>query len=203
MILPIILLILIVLIISLIICFLFYIFLPSIKIDEKLKDDPIIPRNNKNFLIAEDVYFEKSDYKAMVMCSCEKETKLRRSVFNPSYSCFMAKTNLGTGLDCKYACIGLGDCLKVCPQQAIILQNQTAVITNNCCSCGKCIEICPQNIIQLVPRNTKKVILCNNTSHDLTSCNKYLSEENVEWKEKKDFKLWSYCYKIITRIIKF
>lgn len=202
MILPIILLILIVLIISLLIAFLFYVFFSSIKIDEKFKDDPIIPGNKKNYLISEDVYFEKNENRAVVLCSCNKEFKLKRTIFNENYSCFMAKSNFGTGMDCKYGCIGLGDCLKVCPQQAIVIENNTAVITSNCCGCGKCINICPQGIIQLIPKNSTKIQLCSCKENELTSCSKFLSEGNIEWKVKKDFKLWSYCYKLIRRLFK-
>ncbi len=202
MILPIILLILIVLIISLLIAFLFYVFFPSIKIDEKFKDDPIIPGNKKNYLISEDVYFEKNENRAVVLCSCNKTLSLKHTKFNESYTCFMVKNSLGTGSDCPFACIGLGDCMKICPQMAIIIENNTALVTDNCCGCGKCIEVCPQGIIQLIPKNSTKIQLCSCKENELTSCSKFLSEGNIEWKVKKDFKLWSYCYKLIRRLFK-
>lgn len=198
MILPIILLILITLLVTLLIMFSYYILLPSIHIEEKNDDDPLIPEKDKPFLIPDYKLHEKNDFKAIVMCSCNKETSLKRTDFNDKYSCFMVKNKLGTGMDCKYACIGLGDCTKVCSQNAIIIKNKTAVITNNCCGCGKCIEVCPQKIIKLIPRSTKSMILCNNNSPEcLTSCNKKQVEEKVSWDVKKDFKIWLYCYKII------
>ena len=75
----------------------------------------------------------------------------------------------------------------------------TAVITNNCCGCGKCVSVCPQHIIDLIPTDTKKTIVCSNDSSETTSCNKLNYEENVIWNDKKDFKIWEYCYKIIKR----
>ena len=111
----------------------------------------------------------------------------------------MAKTTFGSSLDCKFACLGLGDCAKICPQEAIKIENMTAVITNNCCGCGKCVQICPQNIIDLIPTDTKRMVICANDASENTSCSKLNSEENITWKDKKDFKIWEYCYRILMR----
>ena len=111
----------------------------------------------------------------------------------------MAKTVFGSSLDCKIACLGLGDCVKICPQEAIKIENMTAVITDNCCGCGKCVSICPQKIIDLIPADTKRMVICANDSSENTSCSKLKSEENVCWNDKKDFKIWEYCYRILKR----
>ncbi len=203
MILSIILLVLILLLLAMLILFSFMVLLPSIKINPKKDDDPLIPLKAKTFLIPDYKNFEKTDLRALVLCSCHKDTNLQRSNFNESYSCFMVKNTYGTGMDCKFACIGLGDCAKVCPQEAILIKNRTAVITNNCCGCGKCLEVCPQKIIKLVDKNTKTFVLCNNNSSEsLTSCNKKQSEENVSWNDKKGFKIWKHCYKILDRLFR-
>ena len=65
---------------------------------------------------------------------------------------------------CPYACLGLGDCLEVCPQDAISIkpENGVAVIdTEKCTGCGLCLTECPQNLIELVPAGTKIAFLCN------------------------------------------
>ena len=49
---------------------------------------------------------------------------------------------------CTVACIGCGKCVKVCPFEAITLENNLAYIDpNKCKSCRKCEEACPQNAI--------------------------------------------------------
>lgn len=202
MILSIVLLVLLILVISLIILFCFYVFLPSIQMNEDNSSDSLMPQQKKSFIIPEDTVFEKTELKAFVLCNCKKSTTLPRIDFNEGHTCFMAKNTYGTGLDCKYACIGLGDCAKVCPQQAIFFENNTAVISNNCCGCGKCIEVCPQKIIKLIDKKTQKLIVCDNNHEELTSCNKHQVEENISWTDKKDFKIWTYCYKILSRIFK-
>ena len=114
----------------------------------------------------------------------------------------MINSDNGTGTDCKYSCIGLGDCVKACPQEAIKIINNTAVVTSLCIGCGRCIDVCPLNIIKLIPVDTNKMAVCSNCNHDPTSCSLIQKEKKIEWPEKKDFKIWSSCYKIIKKIIK-
>ena len=199
MILKIVLLIVFLLILILISFFTLYILIPSIsKADNKI-EDPLVPLTLSPVILPEEKKYVPSDKKAYVLCSCHKECKLDRSMFNPEYTCVMAKTVFGSSLDCKFACLGLGDCIKVCPQEAIIIENMTAVITSTCCGCGKCVSICPQQIIDLIPTDTKRTVICSNDTEEFTSCSKYKSEENISWNDKKDFKIWEYWYRIIKR----
>jgi len=65
---------------------------------------------------------------------------------------------------CPYACLGLGDCVKVCPEGAISIKpgNGVAVVDpEKCTGCGLCVAECPQNLIGLVPAGTKVAFLCN------------------------------------------
>ena len=65
---------------------------------------------------------------------------------------------------CLYACLGLGDCVNVCPQGAISLKKENGVAVvdvDKCTGCGLCISECPQNVIELVPSGTKISFLCN------------------------------------------
>ncbi len=199
MILKIVLLILFLLLLILLSFFTLYILIPSITKGDKKTDDPLVPLTLSPVILPEEKKYVPSDKKAFVLCSCNKECKLDRSLFNEKYTCTMAKTTFGSSLDCKFACLGLGDCAKICPQEAIKIENMTAVITNNCCGCGKCVQICPQNIIDLIPTDTKRMVICANDASENTSCSKLNSEENITWKDKKDFKIWEYCYRILMR----
>ena len=200
MILKIILLILFLLLLILLSFFTLYIFIPSINKQDKKNEDPLIPLTLTPVILPEEKKYVPSDKKAFVLCSCNKECKLDRSLFNEEYTCMMAKTVFGSSLDCKYACLGLGDCVKICPQEAIRIENMTAIITNNCCGCGKCVSVCPQNIIDLISKDTKRLVVCANDSSEMTSCSKLKSEENISWNDKKDFKIWEYCYRILKRL---
>ena len=200
MILKIVLLVLFLLILILLSFFILYILIPSINKGDKKTEDPLVPLSLSPIILPEEKKYVPSDKKAYVLCSCNKECKLDRLLFNEEYTCVMAKTVFGSSLDCKVACLGLGDCVKICPQEAIKIVNMTAVITEYCCGCGKCVGVCPQKIIDLIPAETKRMLVCANDSSEMTSCSKHKSEENISWKDKKDFKIWEYCYRIIKRI---
>ena len=110
--------------------------------EDKKKEDPLVPLSLSPVILPEEKKYNPSTEKAYVMCSCNKECKLERSMYNSEYTCVMAKTVYGSALDCHFACLGLGDCTKICPQEAIVIKNMTAVVTSNCCGCGKCVLVC-------------------------------------------------------------
>lgn len=65
---------------------------------------------------------------------------------------------------CAYACLGLGDCVAVCPHDAISIDSEKRIAAINrekCVGCGLCLAECPQNMIDLIPPQTKVVLLCN------------------------------------------
>lgn len=46
-------------------------------------------------------------------------------------------------------CIGCGACASVCPQRAVSIDNDVAVINQSLCSqCGQCMEVCPSDAIR-------------------------------------------------------
>ena len=53
---------------------------------------------------------------------------------------------------CSYSCLGFGDCVQVCPFDAIEVRGGLArVNASKCTGCGKCAETCPRNVLELVP----------------------------------------------------
>ena len=65
---------------------------------------------------------------------------------------------------CLYACLGFGDCSRVCPTGAISIETEKKIAIideEKCTGCGLCVNQCPQNLIDLVPIQTKVVYLCN------------------------------------------
>lgn len=198
MILKILLLITILILISLLIVFLANVFIPALKkqtnIDDKLLFSKFEYKFNKleNHPVQEPV-----TEKAVIMCSCKKEfsaeqeTKTRKG-----QSCAVINSLYKSVNDCQYSCIGLGDCIKSCPQEAISIVNNTAEINNLCIGCGKCIDFCPKGIIKLVPVTTKEIVKCSNSVQNLTSCTSFNKVEPLVYSEKKGFKIWESCYRI-------
>ena len=203
MVLQIILLVLITLILFLVIMFLFYVLFPSI-VQKGLPDvDAIISDKEMNNEIDNFEEVVVSKEKAIVLCNPSKTFDNERIKLNSMHSCKMVKSVLGTGTDCKFACIGLGDCAKVCPQKAIYFENKTAKVSQLCIGCGKCVDVCPNNIIKLIPNDTKEIVMCSNCLEGQnTTCSCKQKSEKVERILKKDFKMWLHCYRIVETLKK-
>ena len=99
--------------------------------------------------------------KALIHCNGDSEV-----IYNYSgiRTCKGTAQLLSGYKKCPYACLGLGDCLVVCPQDAISIKpgNGVAVVNpSKCTGCSLCLPECPLNLIDLVPSTTKISFLCN------------------------------------------
>ena len=62
---------------------------------------------------------------------------------------------------CTWACLGLGDCLRACPFDAMLIKDgMVEIIPSKCVSCGLCISTCPRSILQLIPRRARIMNYC-------------------------------------------
>ena len=79
-------------------------------------------------------------------------------------SCEAAALLYGGDGKCVYGCIGLGDCVKVCPESAICIENGIAHIdTRKCIGCGLCTKSCPRGLITVMNDVDRVLVTCNNT----------------------------------------
>ncbi|MBU1043539.1 MAG: RnfABCDGE type electron transport complex subunit B [Candidatus Omnitrophica bacterium] len=80
--------------------------------------------------------------------------------------CRVAVKTMGGPKNCKYACVGQGTCVTVCPVNAISMQADGLPLINPdlCVGCTKCVAVCPSNIIYMLDRKKKVYIKCR--SHD-------------------------------------
>ena len=78
----------------------------------------------------------------------------------------VAATTLGNGAKaCQYACLGLGNCTRACPFDAIHMSAETGlpvVDDEKCQSCGKCVAACPRSVLALLPVDRKLTVACHN-----------------------------------------
>ena len=49
----------------------------------------------------------------------------------------------------KAKCTGCGDCVDVCPVEALSLENGKAVVNDECIDCGVCVDECPSGALLL------------------------------------------------------
>ena len=66
---------------------------------------------------------------------------------------------------CNFACLGYGDCVAVCPEKAISIENGVAKVNpRKCIGCGICVRQCPNEIIHLINDTSRVIVECSN--HD-------------------------------------
>lgn len=100
---------------------------------------------------------------AVVHCAGDCDRTQDKYEYSGLQSCAAAKLLYGGKGSCTYGCLGLGDCVSVCPKNAISVKNGVAVVdSKECIGCGLCTKTCPQKIISLVADIEKVVVTCSN-----------------------------------------
>ena len=100
---------------------------------------------------------------ARVKCRGTLEHIVHRAVYKDVPSCKVAHSFYTNTNGCPYACLGLGDCVRVCPVNAIKIIGGVAWIDEEkCISCGQCVKACPRGIIEMVPITQRYWVACAN-----------------------------------------
>lgn len=100
---------------------------------------------------------------AYVQCAGDCNATKPRAEYVGLHDCRAAVLSGLPFMDCAYGCLGLGSCVKVCPQGAIRIENGIAVVNaNKCVGCGLCSKTCPKGIIGMHDRTTKVAVRCSN-----------------------------------------
>jgi Na+-translocating ferredoxin:NAD+ oxidoreductase RNF subunit RnfB len=97
-------------------------------------------------------------------------TCTRKYRYRGTQSCRAASFYYNGKEECSFACAGLGDCVEVCPENAISIVNRRAVVAiNKCNACGLCIKACPKNIITIQKAHqTVSVTCCSKDTGKIT-----------------------------------
>lgn len=102
---------------------------------------------------------------AYVACNGCTGDESRKYVYDGVKTCHAANTMYNGDRVCTYACLGYGDCVRVCPQGAISVETGIAVVDpKKCVGCGICTRECPNHIIRLIPDIARVSVQCSN--HD-------------------------------------
>lgn len=100
--------------------------------------------------------------KAVLRCQGGEGIAQKGSDFMGLTTCRAAALFFGGDKDCPYACLGFGDCVEVCPFQAISRGKNglVAIDPTKCTGCGKCIGECPKGMLHLVPERSEVIVAC-------------------------------------------
>ena len=102
--------------------------------------------------------------KAVVQCQGSSEHCKPAYDYKGIQTCAAAAALYGGPKTCTFACIGLGDCTKVCKFDAIhIVDGVAKVDKDKCTGCGACANICPKQVIMIDAAGPRKpVVMCSN-----------------------------------------
>ncbi len=100
---------------------------------------------------------------AVVHCSGDCAHTQDKVEYRGIESCKAAKLLYGGKGKCTYGCLGFGDCMNACPQNAICISEGVARINPNLCiGCGICTRTCPNRLISLIPDRDTAIVGCSN-----------------------------------------
>jgi len=117
--------------------------------------------------IAEIMGMEASDSVKMiarVLCNGTSDVCQDKYEYSGVKDCLAATQLAGGPKSCAFGCMGLGTCERVCPFDAIHVNDKGVAVVDEdkCTACNKCIEACPKDVIGLVPHSQLVVVDCNN-----------------------------------------
>ncbi|MCP4653233.1 MAG: RnfABCDGE type electron transport complex subunit B [Candidatus Omnitrophica bacterium] len=91
----------------------------------------------------------KKKITAICVCGADCKEKLKTSIYLGPQTCQAAHITAGS-ISCNYGCLGFGDCIKVCPTEAIRLEKEKIYIEHEkCIGCAKCIKACPRKVLKI------------------------------------------------------
>ena len=98
---------------------------------------------------------------ARVHCRGTWEAAKARGSYLGISTCF-ASHLVGGNKQCSFGCLGLADCVRACPFDAMYMTDHglPVVIKDKCTACGKCVEACPRTIIDLQPVSQEIIVFC-------------------------------------------
>jgi len=107
---------------------------------------------------------EKEELIAFVHCQAGRSMAPSRYEYRGVQSCHAASLLFGGDKLCVYGCLGLGDCERACPFDAIhVNEDGLAVVDRDkCTACTKCVAACPRGIIEMVPKAKTVHVACKN-----------------------------------------
>jgi len=109
---------------------------------------------------------EVSDEKIIARVKCQGDNSKTTKIYDFDVelkTCATAMLYFGGDKSCWHSCLGHGDCVSVCPVNAIKVNAKgiAEVDEEACVSCGKCAKECPKNVIAMMPQSQRVTVLCS------------------------------------------
>ncbi len=114
-------------------------------------------------------YINNSNLVACVKCKGGKDCKDKFDYKGQKY-CWCKESLHSGNKACDTACLGCGDCVKVCRYGAIKINEKgvAEVDRTKCTGCGACTYVCPNNLIVRLPVKQSVAVLCSNNTDKMS-----------------------------------
>lgn len=101
---------------------------------------------------------------ARVRCHGGRVEAGNRFFYEGPRDCEAAHGTMGGPKICEYGCLGFGNCARVCPFDALHMNDNGIPVVDfdKCTGCGKCVAACPRGIISLEPKGNDIFVMCMN-----------------------------------------
>ncbi len=105
---------------------------------------------------------EMKEVVAMLRCSGAESVARNQAEYNGIHTCSAANLAFGGAKACKYGCLGLGDCVRVCAFDAMKIGESGIVEIDydKCTGCGLCLQVCPKDCLISYPRQFRVALTC-------------------------------------------
>jgi len=109
---------------------------------------------------------EVGSHFAVVHCGADRTQRRGQVPYKGEPTCAAADV-VGTMQACVFGCLGLGDCERSCPFDAIHVIDGLAVVDfHKCTACGNCVRACPRDIVTIEPFKAPDVMVVACNSRD-------------------------------------
>jgi electron transport complex protein RnfB len=86
----------------------------------------------------------------------------QEAIYSGVETCAAASLVFGGPKACKNGCLGLADCVRACPFDALSIGREGIAVVDHakCTGCGICVPVCPKDLFQLYPRDHRVQLSC-------------------------------------------
>ncbi len=101
---------------------------------------------------------------ATLFCIGDRDRAEDLFIYDGVEDCAVAAQFHGGFKACVYGCLGLGNCVRSCPFDAIHMGSHGLPVVDEeaCTACGLCVKACPRDLLKLLPKNDQgHLVLCS------------------------------------------
>jgi len=102
--------------------------------------------------------------KTVATHACNGGARARdKYIYRGIRNCKAASLVFGGYKACSFGCLGLGDCIEVCPVDAITMGGEGLPVVDEtkCTACGNCVKTCPKKLYAMLPVTVKYYVKCS------------------------------------------